>query len=240
MKLSIVVPCYNESKNIPLILSRFDKILRNTQANIELILVNNGSTDDSLKVMEKELPNYYFVHIVRVEVNHGYGFGILSGLKEASGDFLGWTHADLQTDPDDIFKAFDCIMKSAFPDKTFIKGKRINRNFLDVIFTFGMTIFSSLALRTWLSDINAQPKLFARSLYKLMKNPPNDFSLDLYVYYLAMNNNYMLKTIPVSYKKRLFGEAKGGGSLKTKWSLIKRTFKYILKLRKELLLRNSI
>ena len=103
-----------------------------------------------------------------------------------------------------------------------------------------MSLFSSLVLRKTLIDINAQPKLFHRSLYNLMEYPPNDFSLDLYIYYLALTNNYRLNTISVSYRKRMYGEAKGGGVLKTKWLLTIRTFKYILKLKKGLLAQRDV
>ena len=79
MKLSIIVPCYNEEKNIPLILEKFNSVIKNEK--IEVILVNNGSTDNSSKILEKLLPKYSFVRTVLVPVNQGYGYGILQGLK---------------------------------------------------------------------------------------------------------------------------------------------------------------
>ena len=54
MKLSIVVPCYNDEQNIPLILNRFGEIIK--RENIEVILVDNGSTDDSALVLAELLP----------------------------------------------------------------------------------------------------------------------------------------------------------------------------------------
>ena len=58
MKLSVVVPCYNEENNIPLILERFGKLIK--REDIEVILVNNGSTDNSAVVLEELLPRYPF------------------------------------------------------------------------------------------------------------------------------------------------------------------------------------
>jgi len=78
MKFSIVVPCYNESKNIPVILNRFDAVI--SRDDIEIILVNNGSTDDSQDVLNDLLEKFTFAKLVNVEKNQGYGFGILSGL----------------------------------------------------------------------------------------------------------------------------------------------------------------
>lgn len=63
MKLSIVIPCYNEAENIPLILKRFREIIG--KSNIEVILVNNGSTDNTAEVLKQILPNYLLslIHI---------------------------------------------------------------------------------------------------------------------------------------------------------------------------------
>ena len=94
MKLSIVVPCYNEEKNIPLILERFDEMIE--RDDIEVILVDNGSTDNSAQVLTELLPKYSFARTVKVEVNQGYGYGILQGLRECKGEYIGWTHADMQ------------------------------------------------------------------------------------------------------------------------------------------------
>ncbi|MFK5949592.1 MAG: glycosyltransferase family 2 protein, partial [Methylococcales bacterium] len=110
MKLSIVVPCYNEAKNIPLILKRFDEVI--DRDDISVILVDNGSTDNSDIVLNELLPDYSFARKVTVKENIGYGFGILSGLNSCDSEYLGWTHADMQTDPMDVIKALDIIESS--------------------------------------------------------------------------------------------------------------------------------
>ena len=110
MKLSIVVPCYNEAENIPLILERFSEVIKRT--DVEVVLVDNGSTDNSAQVLEKLLPNYCFARTTKVEVNQGYGYGIIQGLKVCIGDFIGWTNADMQTDPADLIKALEIIEKN--------------------------------------------------------------------------------------------------------------------------------
>ena len=161
MKLSIIVPCYNEADNIPLILKRFKEIIK--RKDIELILVDNGSTDNSQKVMKKLLPEYKFTRIVKVIKNQGYGFGILSGLKAGKGDFLAWTHADMQTDPKDVIKALDIIESSQDPVNTFVKGNRKKRSLFDSFFTWGMGIFETVYMGAKLKDINAQPNLFHKN-----------------------------------------------------------------------------
>ena len=84
-----------------------------------------------------------------------------------------------------------------------------------------------------MSDINAQPKMFHRSFLGNLPNPPKDFSLDLYLLYQTRLNNLKVIEFPVSFEKRLYGKSKGGGTLTGKFRLIVRTFRYILKLRKD-------
>jgi glycosyltransferase involved in cell wall biosynthesis len=235
MKLSVIIPCYNESENLPLVFSRLKKIV-GKRKDIEIILVNNGSTDDSEKVFKKELTkdkNKIF-KLSLVKVNKGYGYGILYGLKNATGDVLSWTHADMQTDPKDVLDAFE-LYKKQNDKKIFIKGKRKNRALLEFFFTFGMQIVTLSILKIYLNDINAQPKLFSKEFFnKFLKNDaPHDFSLDLYAMYQAKKNGYKILTIPVYFAKRQYGEAKGGGggSWKNRIKLIKRTFRYIFRLK---------
>ena len=83
-------------------------------------------------------------------------------------------------------------------------------------------------------DINAQPKLFHKSFIKDFKNPPLDFSLDLFLIYFFKKKQISIKTFPVIFNKRQYGEAKGGGSFKGKIKLILRTLKYINLLKKSL------
>ena len=226
--LSVVVPCYNEEENIPLIISKFNKVLEESDEKIEVILVNNGSIDDSKRRFKKNISNTnQEIKVLNIKKNIGYGHGILSGLKTAKGDILAWTHADLQTDPSDIISALDEYKKHKDPLMV-IKGKRKNRNIIDSFFSWGMQIYSSIKLKKKLNDINAQPKLFSRKFYEAhFINAPSDFSLDLFLLYKAEK----IKTINVFFHKRKFGKSKGGGSIRGKLKLIKRTVKYVNKIK---------
>lgn len=182
--LSIVIPCYNERDNIPLLLEGFGQAMARSCVNcpaIEVVLVDNGSTDGSDKVIRELLPRYPFARTLRVEVNQGYGYGILQGLDSCRSDYIGWTHADLQTDPNDVIKAYSLITQ----EDMFVKGRRRGRPLSDQFFTTGMSVFESLYLGAGLYDINAQPNIFPRNFYESWKNPPYDFALDLYALYMA-------------------------------------------------------
>ena len=231
-KLSIVIPCYNESANIPALLDKLEAI-QNRQT--EIILVDNGSTDETAAVLTKELVDkQLFLKTVSIAQNIGYGHGIMTGVKEATGDVIAWTHADLQTDPTDVVNAYSIFMGNADNEKCILKGKRIGRNLFDTFFTFGMGVLSSFLMGVKLSDINAQPKMFHRSFLEKMANAPNDFSLDLYFLYQARVNCYEILEYPVHFCKRLHGKAKGGGTMQGKWKLIKRTWGFMNELKEKM------
>lgn len=233
MLFSIVIPCYNEEQNISLILSRFSEVI-GERNDIEVILVDNGSTDNSANVMNDLLPNYSFARKVTVKVNQGYGYGILSGLAAAKGDFLGWTHADMQTDPADVIKAIDIIKENNCSDDVFVKGNRRGRSVFDLVFTCGMSVFETLYLGVRLSDINAQPNMFSRSFYDKWNDPPHDFSLDLYAFYLARKNHCRIFRFDVLFPKRIYGESKWNTGLKSKAKFIKRTLDFSVKLKSQI------
>jgi len=232
MKLfSLVIPCYNEGPNIPVLFEKLGNVCHDSE--IEVIFVNNGSNDDSKNIFDEFILRYSFARIVNVYPNQGYGFGILSGLKEAQGEFVGWTHADLQTDPSDPIRGFKTLAE-VDQKATFLKGLRRNRPFSDQAFTWGMSLFESLLFGFRLWDINAQPTLFHRSLMDTWVNPPYDFSLDLYVYLQACRQGFSIMRMPVVFPPRKFGTSHWNTGFWAKWKFIRRTIDFSLKLRKEI------
>jgi len=229
LKLSIVIPCYNEAGNISNLIKKLEPI---QSKEVEIIIVDNGSTDNTANVLKNILnEKQLFIKSISIDKNIGYGHGIMTGIKETSGNVIAWTHADLQTDPMDVMKAYSIFIENQNVEKCILKGKRIGRNLFDTFFTFGMGVLSTFLMKVKLDDINAQPKMFHRKFLKKMINPPDDFSLDLYFLYQAKINDYEILEYPVHFGERVYGEAKGGGSLMGKWKLIKRTWKYMNELR---------
>ena len=232
MILSIVVPCYNEAKNIPLILDRFNAVIK--RDDVEVILVNNGSQDATQEVLDALLPRYPFARTVNVPVNKGYGYGIREGLQAAKGTFVGWTHADMQTDPGDVIKALEIAERKGAPKDIYLKGTRKGRSILDVFFTIGMSMFESLYLGAALWDINAQPNIFHRSFMEGWRNPPDDFSLDLYALYAARKRHLKIIRFAVLFPKRVHGTSHWNTGLGAKWKFIKRTMAFSIKLKRGL------
>lgn len=233
MKLSIVVPCYNEESNIPLILEKFNSVIN--RDDIEVILVNNGSTDNSEVVFTELIPEYSFARVYKLDVNQGYGFGITSGLSDAKGEFIGYTHADMQTDPADVIRALEIIEKEEKPENCYVKGDRKGRPFLDQFFTSGMSLFETLYMGEKLWDINAQPNIFHKTFFENLNGEcPKDFSLDLYFLYKATIKNINIIRFDVVFPPRIHGESSWNTGLASKWKFIKRTIDFSVKLKKEL------
>ena len=228
MDVSLIIPCFNEAKNLPILISRCKDLIE--KYPVEIILVDNGSTDNSSMLIAK----YPFVKLVKIEKNEGYGNGILEGLNNASGEILAWTHADLQTDPNDLMKGLELVLASTNPQRLFLKGSRYGRSFFDVIFTFGMSVFETLLLQKLMWDINAQPTIFHKSFFQIWKNTPNDFSLDLYVYFMAKKSKLVIKRFPVKFSKRLHGTSDWNSGLLGKYKFIKRTLSYSFNLKRKL------
>tara|TARA_B100000989_G_scaffold42813_1_gene27281 strand:- start:2734 stop:3477 length:744 start_codon:yes stop_codon:yes gene_type:complete len=228
MDLSVILPCYNENKNIEGIINQLTNLnFRNIK--YEIIFVDNGSTDNSFKnfhIHQKKF-NLGIIKVVKIKKNLGYGNGIIRGIKQANGKIISWTHADLQTDIHDIFEGYYKLISYSSNDKVILKGKRINRNFVDSFFTYCMSIYVKIFLNINIEDINAQPKMFYKSFLPNFENPPNDFSLDLFFLILAKKNKYKIIEQNVYFKTRKYGIAKGGGNLYGKIKLIIRTIKYI-------------
>jgi polyisoprenyl-phosphate glycosyltransferase len=233
IELSIVVPVFNEEKNLPLLLEEFKKLAK--KISIEFLLVEDtGSTDNTRERLNELAKKHDFIRPVLIN-ERGYGKSIYEGLKAAKGEFIGWTHGDIQTPPKDAFKAYELIIKQPDPKKTYVKGKRYARPFLDkLINTYGMSAFETLVLRKLMYDINAQPNIFHRSFLGLMKDPPKDFSFDLYCYYLAKANGYSVKRFPVFFGKRIYGESAWNTGIKARIKFINRTINFTFKLKRKL------
>ncbi|NQV76974.1 MAG: glycosyltransferase family 2 protein [Lutibacter sp.] len=232
MKFSIIVPCYNEEKNIPLILDKFNSVIKTD--DIEVLLVDNGSTDKSGNIFSSLIPRYSFARVIKLDINQGYGFGIASGLKDAKGEYIGYSHADMQTDPADVLKAFEIVKKSRNSKNCYVKGFRKKRNIVDELFTVGMSVFETMYLRKNLWDINAQPNIFHKSFFSTLNNIPKDFSLDLYFLYMAKKKGLDVIRFDVFFPPRLHGESSWNTGLSSKWKFIKRTIEFSVKLKKEL------
>ena len=230
-ELSIIFPCYNEGSNLKQIIEEIKTIKNdNFNINIEFILVNNGSTDNTSEIL-LNLDKKDSIKVVDIKNNLGYGGGILEGVKSAKGKIISWTHADLQCDPNDVIKAYKKHKDKLLNQNFVVKGRRIKRKIINAFFSDAMAFITSLVFGKKFNEINSQPKIFHRKFKKYLENAPKDFSLDLFFLYICKKKLYSIIEENVVYKKRLHGISKGGDSLFGKVKLTIRTIKYIIQLR---------
>lgn len=231
-EFSIIMPVYNEEDNLPLVIEAFEK--NPDKSFFEVVFAaDEGSSEKTKQIISDFSKKYSFVRYI-IAPEKGYGASILAGLKAAKGDFLCWTHADMQADPNNCLKGFELIKQQPNPEKSFVKGNRKGRPLFDKFFEFGMSIFETLILKTKMHDINAQPNIFHKSLLNFITNPPTDSSFDLYVYYVAKTNKYNMTRFTVLFPPRIHGQSAWNYDLKSKSKFIKRTLKFTFKLKKML------
>jgi glycosyltransferase involved in cell wall biosynthesis len=231
IKLEIIIPCYNEEKNLGFLWLKCLEVVKESKGEISFIIVDNGSSDSSSGFMKLHADLSTHVRFISVKPNRGYGGGIIAGLQESSAPYVGWTHADLQT------PLSDCILALEFLESghDFVKGSRTGRPLSDQFFSLGMGFVTSLLFQIRLQEVNAQPTLMNRSVYVSWPDPPEDFSLDLYALVMAKNMNLKVARFKVNFLKRLEGESKWNSGFVSRYKFVFRTIKYSLLLRKTMI-----
>jgi glycosyltransferase involved in cell wall biosynthesis len=232
LDLSIVIPCFNEGASLPTLLRECREFLITDP--ITFIIVNNGSTDDTLEILSREkLPK----NLIAINLPHnlGYGGGILKGLERANTNYVGWTHADLQTQILDIRGAISIIKSQTNIGKSlFIKGFRVNRRFLPRMFSIGMGLVSSMILRERLRDVNAQPTIISKNLISKHEFRITNFNFDLEAYFYAKRNHGTEFRFKVQFLERKWGNSTWNSGIMSRLKFSKSTIQSCLLLRKNL------
>ena len=103
MKISIIIPIYNEQDSIKALINSLSILMDNGDNQIyEIILIDDGSTDKSLEILQSEISNFNNMKIIQLLKNYGQTAAISAGIDNATGDILVIMDADMQNDPADI------------------------------------------------------------------------------------------------------------------------------------------
>ena len=232
INLTLVIPCYNEKENLPLLIKNISKL----DKNIKFTIIENGSSDDSKTYLQAEEKNLNSnISVFYIENNEGYGKGVYKGLLSVeNSDFIGWLHGDLQFEFDKLNELISKLNDfSSKHEKVFYKGIRTGRSILERFISHFMGIIASKFLGYKFREINTQPTIFSKELIFEFNNPPNDFRFDTYVYWLAMKSGYIVFREHFDFPPREYGNSKWNFGIKSRlifsYNLIK-YFNYLKKI----------
>src|SRR2546423_4669393 len=99
--LSLVIPCYNEQENVPTLLQRVAGSLEKIGKPFEVILIDDGSTDDTPKLLADGMKQHPWLRVIRMARNGGQSAAFETGFQAARGDGIATIDADLQNDPEE-------------------------------------------------------------------------------------------------------------------------------------------
>ena len=195
--ISVIIPAKNEAKNIDrLILS-----LKQLNAGFEIIVIDDGSTDDTAAVAKKAGAKVY-----SHPYNIGNGGAIKSGIRTATGDILVFMDADLQHNPEDIE-----TMLNFFPDYDMVVGARSVKDQTSLGRAIGNKIFNWLAsyvakfdVQDLTSGFRAIKSDIARQFLYLL---PNSYSYPTTLTLAVLRTGRALKYVPISVKERHSGKS---------------------------------
>ncbi len=178
-ELSFVMPCYNEQEIIGYTIPRFTAAFRNAGIKLELIAVDNGSRDRTGEMIREMAANDPAIIYHRVEINEGYGNGVLSGLTVCRAPWVGIIPCDGQVDAEDVVALFDAIKTT---DGN-VLGKVRRRFRMDGLWRKIVSVSYNLMVRVlWPRlgsiDVNGSPKILPREAIEAMDLKSKTWFLD--------------------------------------------------------------
>jgi len=232
MKLSIIIPVFNEEKTV------LEVIKRVIKANIpsfekEIIVVDDGSTDGT-KDKLKSLGG--LVRIIYHKQNQGKGAAVRTGIEEAKGDYIIIQDADLEYNPELIKN----LTKQIQGDKSVIYGTRLNRlphfkkeekRRLFILHYLGnrfLSLITSLLYGQWITDMETCYKLFPKKAVEGMKIRARGFEFEPEITAKLLKKGYKIMEAPIKVTPRGYEEGKKINTvrdgIKALWSIIKYRF----------------
>lgn len=230
MKLSIIVPLFNEEKNILIVLNQLAETeFPSHLESVEFVIVDDYSTDHSFEVVQEYIADKKAFRLFRHDVNKGKGAAVKTGIQCASGDTFLVQDADLELSPSDI-----PAMVNAMKDLNvqFINGSRylpgIARPLASYKRYWGNRLFTNLTsvvINVKLTDMACGYKLFQRDLYEKIELRENRFGFEaeLIIKALRIKRNNVAE-VPVKYFPRNAGEGKklsNKDAFKILWTIFK-------------------
>jgi len=207
MKISIVIPVFNEEKTIKTILEK----VNSTGLADEIIIVDDGSTDGTKKILENYRSNNTRIYYSRR--NQGKGAAIRTAFKYVTGDIIIIQDADLEYDPNEYQELIKPI-KDGYADVVYgsrLMGGKPQRAYLfwHKLGNTLLTYLTNILYNTTLSDTETCYKVFRKEVIKDLKLKSNGFSIEPEITAkILKRNKYRIYVVPVSYYGRTYQEGK--------------------------------
>ena len=212
MLVSIIIPVFNESKTIFEILKKIDKVKGFKK---EIIIINDGSTDNTKKIIQKNCFNLYSKFISYKE-NRGKGYACRKGLEKVKGEIVIIQDADLEYDPNDYSKLVEPIItkksKIVYGSRVLKGGHRTRPKSIDVLIRLAanhsLTFLSNLLNQQNLTDAHTCYKVFDSRIFKKIKLKEKGFSFCPEITTKISMLNINIEEFPINYIGRTYEQGK--------------------------------
>jgi glycosyltransferase involved in cell wall biosynthesis len=207
--LSLVVPAYNEEDCVADVIGKLYSVLDQSGFSFELIAIQNGSSDRTGEILTRLAAQYRHLRILEIPVNQGFGYGVIQGLKECSGEIIGYMPGDGQIPPETV-PALVAKMQS---ERAQIgKGCRVVRNdgLIRKIVTVVYNAFTRMLFHLPTTDVNSNPKLMTAFAYRTIQPCSHDFFIDPEILLKAGKLGMKFCEVEVVSPKRDKGRSKLG------------------------------
>ena len=208
MKLSIIIPCYNEESTIVEIINR---IIDQKEIDKEIIVIDDCSTDQTKNIIQEKLIDK-IDHLILNKKNFGKGYSIKEGIKHANGDCILIQDADLEYDPSDYKRLIKPITKGV---ADIVYGSRFigseEKRILYFWHTVGnkfLTILSNMFTNLNLSDMEVGYKVFKSGILKKIRLEENRFGFEPEITAKISKMNLRIYEIGINYYGRKYSDGK--------------------------------
>ena len=209
IKLSVIIPCYNEEKTIFLIVEKIKKIKNLT---IEIIIVDDCSTDTTSDVLKNISQVYPDIKIIRHEHNSGKGSAIQSGIKLVTGNIVLIQDADLEYDPSDYHNLLQPFIETdadVVYGTRFKGGKYVRLHFFwHYLANKILTTITNIVTNLNMSDMETGYKVFKSDIIKSLKLNENSFGIEPEITVKLAKKKYIFYEVPISYHGRSYEQGK--------------------------------
>jgi cellulose synthase/poly-beta-1,6-N-acetylglucosamine synthase-like glycosyltransferase len=222
MKLSILMPAYNEAATLGIAVKRILDV--RYPCDVELVVVNDGSADATGQILASiDDPR---VVVAEHAVNRGKGAAVRTAAAKATGDYMLVFDADLEYSADDILTLLGPVLRGdaqvVYGVRTF--GASTAHSFWFVIGNRVNTFTANALFNTWISDLHTCLKLMPLALFRELPVKENGFGLDTEVTAMLMARGHLPYEVSISYKARSREEGKKltwGDGVEATWILLR-------------------